>query len=744
MIVRVVIYSGIPEVVPFLLLNLSGGKQQEAWMNSVRFTLAIFIAVLFLSCGGGRETADEQYDKIVSIYADKGTYIELVLLSEEFEDSLLYWNDIPVRLRLYSDDLTSSITAMLVPGCGSTAADRMNYLSTGDIQNLDTNYVEPHGEIPGFTAVVYVTGDSSVVERVWNRGSGELAVLQVKSGNTSLNILMTFVKSIMSNAKIIEPVNGLNRSVYLSDRIRRDIVEEVNADVAVPPEIRHRITLSVNPIGRETKVLDSLIIDFQPTQSDSQLMLYIPYCDNGTSFEALSGICESFGDSVLCTADSTRVFSALYSGSWNEFISSSTEIITGQGFQINPSTSFQSGMWFYPGCSIPSVYDFTISVPDNGYEVYVPLREVSRNTYDSLLTISYISQIEGIRGPLSWATGGFTENAIADARSRYICLKSDSMALGMIDLADAIAGMLWRNMSYDGARLDIVIVKSLDVPVFITGPGCVFISSDMLACVRGYETWSDSLVIGTAVPATSIVFEMAKAYLAGSTYLSKNLRDALAAWSVYRFAISADESGSTQLLEAFRKYYLYSTEVVGGIEYAIADPRLNESSLHDAVILGKAPVVIEFLIHEIPAFERAIPRALRSLRHSGDSFSRLFSAMGIVESSGYGEMFFHWLYNPGVPQLEISWEDSSGTLKLWVEQYQPGQVFPLGSIVDDVRAFTGSGFIDLDLLQGSTEGFYTAHISETTGRVLAVDIDPDRILPADIIYRHINNEPNGI
>ncbi len=171
---------------------------------------------------------------------------------------------------------------------------------------------------------------------------------------------------------------------------------------------------------------------------------------------------------------------------------------------------------------------------------------------------------------------------------------------------------------------------------------------------------------------------------------------------------------------------------------------MNESPLHDPVIFGKAPIVIEFLIYEIPAFERAVPRALRNLRHSGDSFGRLFSAMGIPESSGYGEMFFQWLYSPGVPQLEIMWTDSSGTLNLFVEQLQPGQDFPLGSILDEVRVHTGTGIIDLDLTPGSTEGIYIADIQAVTERILAIDIDPDGFLPADIVYRHINNEPDDI
>ncbi|MEN8209155.1 MAG: hypothetical protein ABFR50_07880 [Candidatus Fermentibacteria bacterium] len=713
-------------------------------MNSFRFLVSVFIAVLIVSCGDSGETADMQHDESTSIYADKGVYIKLTLASEESRDTLLYRNGMPAELIVSAENRVSSISAMLVPGCGSTAADRMEYLSSGTLESLDTNHVQPYGEIPGFTAVVYLKGDSSVVERVWNRGSGELAVLQIKSENTSLEILLTSVTRILGTSVILEPPGSLSRSVYLSDRVRSEIVEEVNADVTVPPEVRHRIKLSIDPMGREIHVRDSLTIDFRSTQSDSQLTIYLPHCDNGASFDVCIGSAENSGDSVLCTADSTRLFSGLYSGNWDGFISPSTDRIMEQGLQINPSTSFQSGMWFYPGCGIPSAYTVDISVPDKGYEVFAPLRELSRNVQDSVLTVSYISPIEGVKGPISWAVGGFTENPIADGRSRYICLESDSTALHMTDLADDIASLLWRNMAFDGARFDIVVVNCLDLPVFITGPGCVFLSTDVLSSVRGYETWSDSLVRGAAVPAASIVFEAARAYIAGSTYISDNLRDVLAAWSVYRFALADDESVSNQLRQAFRKYYLYSTEMSGGTEYAIADPRLDESPLHDPVILGKAPIVVEFLIHEIPAFERAVPRALRNLRHSGDSFGRLFSAAGIRESSEQGEMFFQWLYSPGVPQLVIVWTDSAGTLNLSLEQLQPGQDFPLGSILDEVRVFTETGSIDLDLTPGSTDGAYMCDIPDAAVRILAIDIDPDGLLPADIIYRHINNESYDI
>ncbi len=707
-------------------------------MKTALFLLSLFFILLSLYCvGNGQDSEVDSTGDQVSLYTGKGASFILDLHSDVFEDSLFYSGSLVVGIVIKTDESETVLTSMLVPGCGSTTEDRLNYLEAGGLSKPTMVEIPPLGETAGFIAVLYSSKDSSVVERVWNRGAGELAVLQAKTKGSSQHLLISSVSGVFRTAELVNSAKNMLRSVYLSDHNRTMIVEEVNSDVTVPPDVYHSIVLSVNPSHREITVVDTLKIDFSPTQSDSQLTLFLPNNGTDSSFEALSGYFEYSGDSVCCVADSSRVFTGLFSGKWNGFISGSTDRIVISGLQINPSTSFQCGMWFYPGNDIPASYSLDISVPDMGYRIYAPLQELSRVVSDSLLIVSYSSPEGGVRGPLAWATGGFSEMNIA-RRSRYFCHDSDSIALEMSYLADDLASVFWDNMDFSGARLDFIIVRSLDVPVFLTGPGCVFLSSDMLASVQGYESWSDSLVSGIPVPAAAIVFETARAFLAGSTYLTQSLRDAFAAWSVYRFVTAEDNTDSAELLEAYRKYYLYTSEVTGGTEYAIADPGLNNSPLFDPVILGKAPIVIEFLIREIPAFKRGIPRALGNLRHSGDSFGRLFSAMGIRESGEFGEMFFQWLYSPGIPQIEIAWADSSGYLHIWIEQYQPGQNFPLGSITDDVLIISEENSEVIQLTRGSTEGFFSGRIPEMIQDIQAIDIDPDRILPADIIYRHLH------
>lgn len=697
--------------------------------------LFIMATVLFSCCG---EDADRPgiTEKQVSIYAGKGVSVEITLPEGEFRDSLRYRSGSPFELILHSEDLVLSMTAMTVPGCGSSASHRMAYLEGGDADNLDTVSVVPHGEIPPFTAVTYLKGDSSFVERVWNRGNSELVVLRVSSISTSTSILLTSVSGILSTAGLSGPGNGLDRSVYLSDRTRSEIVREVNADVAVPPDIAHRMHMQINPADKKMNVLDTLRIDFRTTQSDSQLTLYLPRSENGTSFEPLSGSISIVGDSVICTADSTRRFTGVYSAGWSGFLSSTPDGMTMDGMRIDRSISFQCAMWFYPGSDIPASYSLSVSLPEQqGYRVYVPLDETGRSVSDSILTVSYSSPSGGVKGPLAWAAGGFTEHYIAGGRSLFVHSSADPADPSLVDLADRMAQVFWRDLGYDGARLDMIIVNVLDLPVLMAGPGCVFLSGEMLEEISDSGSWTDSLASGAEVHATSIVFETARAFLAGSTYLSSGLRDVLAGWAVFRFIVSEDPESAPMLMEALMKHYLYSTEVLGPVEYSIADPMLESSPLYEPVILGKAPVVMEFLTDEIPAFERAVPRALGNLRHSGDSFSRLFSAMGVMETSSYGEMFFQWLYGPGVPLLEVAWSDTGDVLTVMLQQYQPGQDFPLGSITDRITVITEVGSHSLEMSRGFTGGYFTADLSGVPERVIAVDIDPRRKLPADIVYR---------
>ncbi|MBD3277616.1 MAG: hypothetical protein GF388_04890, partial [Candidatus Aegiribacteria sp.] len=353
------------------------------------FLLPVLVsAVLLFSCAGEEGQVPQSDGNTISLTAGKNVRIEMQFPMGS-NDSLHFREDSPVRLVARNDNFQAVVSAMLVPGCGSTPLDRMEYLDESQVSNLDTTRLHPRNGLPSFTTVVYVKEDSSIVERVWSRGRGELAVLQIKSLNTSLNILLNSLSGLLSSARLVEPGNGFLRSVDLSSRTREQIVQEVNADVTVSPAVTHNIILRVNPSARTMTVVDSLKVDFSPTQSDSQIRFFVPECQGNSTFHPVRGNLEFMEDSALCTADTARIFAGIFRGEWNGFSSSSIDSIITNGIQISSSVSFQGGMWFYPGCGNPAAYSLKISVPEGTPLVYAPLIETGRTVEDSILTVTY-------------------------------------------------------------------------------------------------------------------------------------------------------------------------------------------------------------------------------------------------------------------------------------------------------------------------------------------------------------------
>jgi len=708
------------------------------WVAGNRTVRCIaFLSLLILACGSEAPSDQTSYGSIsVSLAAGKDVFVEISPPEDLERDSLIMSPaGLPETLFYNSGDLRISVEAHLVPGCGSTPEDRKDYLQEMGAYSLSLQDVPALSSTPGFTAVLYTSGGMSVVERTWSLGSGELAILEARAQVGSPNMLLSPASVVLRTAMLIRSQESTG-GVYLSDRTRGLIIEEVNADVTVPPDISHHILLEVDPAARMISVTDTVSIDFRPTQADSVLTLFLPSNDTGTDMTAFTGAVSIAGDSAVCSADSSRVFRGVFHGTWSSFASASTDSLTGAGMQIRPTCTFQCGMWFYPGCTAPADYRLTISVPDMGLDVYAPLQEVSRAISDSLLQVTFTSPEGGLMGPLAWAAGGFDRSAISGGRSGFLTFSSDSIAEEVIPYVGELADVIWNGLGFTGARLDFILVRSLDVPVFLSGPGCIFASSEVLASLAGSSSWADSLVAGIPVPETAIAAGVASSFLSGSTWLSPELRQVLSAWIVYRYASGTDSEKGPLMLDAFLRYYLYSAEMTGGIEYALADPELSGTSLEAPVLLGKGPIVIEFLTREIPAFGNALRRALGNLRHAGDTYGRLLSSMGLPEPGEHSELFSRWLYGPGLPRLRVSWRDSLGVLDIRLQQLQPGQDFPLGSVTEQVRVFSDEGDAFVELTPGTAVGRYFGELPQWMEGVTAVDINSTGTLAADIIYIH--------
>lgn len=695
------------------------------------------LSILLLACGPGAPPDSSGQDAlVVALSAGKEVFVRIDPHEELQGDSLeVSTSGDPTVFSFDSGDHRVTVSAHLVPGCGATPEDRKRYLEETGISGLSLQDVPALSDDPGFTAVLYTGSGMSVVERTWNMGSGELAILEARAPVGSPSMLLAPASVVLRTATL-ERSPGSVSDVYLSDRTRMEIIEQANADVTVPPDVGHLIRLQVDPAGRMIQVTDTVTVDFRTTQSDSVLSFLLPSNDSGADLTALSGTVSISGDSAFCTADSMRMFRGVFNGSWSSYASVSEDSLVWGGMQIRPSSTFQCGMWFYPGCGVPADYRLTIVFPDQGYDVYAPLTETSRRISDSILEVIHSSPEGGVMGPLAWAVGSFDRSLIAGGRSGFLSHPADSLSEEAALHAGALANVIWNGLGFTGARLDFIVVRSLEFPVFIVGPGCVFASSDVLISLGGSPDWADSLAVGVAVPETAIAAGVASALLSGSTWLSPEFSQVLSAWMVYRFAAGGDETRGAHMLEAFNRYYLYSVGATGGVEYSIADPQLAGTPLEAPVLLGKAPVVIEFLTREIPAFGNALRRALGNLRHAGDTYGRLFSSMGLPESGAYSEMFNRWIYAPGLPRLRVTWQDSTGLLDLHIQQLQPGQAFPLGSITEEVMVFSEMGEALVQLLPSTTTGLYIGELPAWMEDVTDLDLDPSRTLPADIVYVH--------
>jgi len=675
--------------------------------------------------------------------------VSVPIPAESTGDSVTRSGEADTHLHLVLRGRGITLTAFLAPGSGASAEDRLRYLvdsmststsmtttsSSSDSASVSLRTEPPLGDLPGFTAVLARRDGRSVVERVWALGSGELLVLEASCEGETPGILLEIVGMTLREAAAVT-LGGDERGVRLSDRSRTDIVAEVNADVTPPPELTHRLRVSVDPSDRITSVTDTLTVDFGTTPSDSSITFVLPAGCSSWDIQAVRGSLTVLGDSVACAADSGRVFAGVYSGTWDGFYSDSPDSIAGGGLQIRPTCSFQCGMWFHPGCDIPADYALAIEVPAGGASVYVPLPEVSRVRTDSLLLVTYASEGAGLRGPLAWATGGFSSHRIAGGRSEFLSYEADTLSAPAMEAADLLATSIWSSLGFEGARLDFVVVRSLDVPVLLVGPGCVFASPEILLSLSDPGSWADSLAAGVPVRATAVADGAARALLTESTWLTGSLRTVLSAWAVYRYAADASwDGGDPLLLEAFLKYYLFQTRTAGGTEYALADPLLDASPLAAPVLTGKGPLVVEFLDREVPGFGPALRRALGSLRHSGDSYGRILSQMGLAADDPLALLYERWLYSPGVPVLRVTWDVSGETLRLHAEQLQPGAGFPLGSTLDEVTVLTPSGPIEVSTTAGPPPWTCTATLPGLPSGATGIDIDPERILPADVVYR---------
>jgi hypothetical protein len=655
--------------------------------------------------------------------------------------------DIPTALVTLTPNERARIRAVVIPEAGTDASTRVAYLREA---GLDSVEVIGRGEVP---LVTYYTGDSASLERVWACGSNQLLALRATMAGDSRGILLRYLGEAFSNAER-EPWEGL-RSVYLADRTREQIFEEEGEeDVTPPPRVHHSLSLRVRPTTHRLDLLDTLTVDFSRTPADSQLVMNPPEWSGGSvsALTPLRGEVRQSGGRMVCLADSQRVFRGVYSGSLEGFFVREEGSEYALEGRIKLNLSFCCGAWLHPWSEHPSDYTLRISAPP-GYSIYAPLAVVDSSLTDTLKTVELTTPEGGIRGPVAWAVGYLTRRELRSGSSVILpetdsaaVQDADSMAamrtVAAVDWAGNLSRFCWRYFGFEGARLDYVLISGDGNRVLRPGPGCLFVSPELLVSLGDYPAWPDSLRRGIRPQGADVVGAASAAILSRSTHLDPALEEALCGWSVLRYYgdnLPPGAGSGAAMREAFLRYYLYRTESLGGTEYSIADPRLPQSDLEEPVLIGKAPLVMDMLARSLQRFELGLRRSLASLRHSGNSFLRLHSATRIPEGSEDDELFWKWLTYPGIPQVMVTWRDSAGVLYMDASQWQPGLDFPLR--MDSVRVgFTDGSAATLGLSRRQGGQMYVAVLPDTSHRVLTVHLNSRCRIPADFLYRRGGQE----
>ncbi|MBN1433724.1 hypothetical protein JW921_03125 [Candidatus Fermentibacterales bacterium] len=584
---------------------------------------------------------------------------------------------------------------------------------------------------------------ASVIERIWPRGGSEAIVLRARAEGLSQSVLSSGFDRTLADAGLER--SPAERGVYLSDTDSGSLLARVmDRDVSLPPELDHRLYLHLRPDSGSLSVTDTLTVVFTGAPEHGHLALCMPAEGTITDIEGFS---THSADSLLCHPDSlTGSYTGVFRAELDPFYVSSSygDSVVVRG-QVRPSSSFCAELWFYPGSALPEVGYSRVAVRVPVFlEACVPMRLDSTVFEEDEAVYFYSSGQGGMRGQLAWAVDSYTRISIAGGRSRLYYPSSsrpeDRELLLAVSGAELLAASIWDELGFEEAGLDFYLVDPLVGEATLRGSGCLLVSASRLAAIPAASAWLDSLVAGSRPEGTDVAARAAQAFLDRSTYLSPELRSVLSGYLVFRLAErSSERSDAGSLLrEALLKYYLFETERIGGTEYAIADPQLLESPLREAVLLGKGPLVMSYLASTVGGFESGLSRGLSSLRHSGDPYLRFESAMRIGPGSFEEELFYSWLFGPGIPQVSVCWSDSAGGIRLESRQIQPGPDFPV--VYEGCRVILRDGTtLDARLPPDYGGGSVFLPLGTSSG-VVDVVVDPECLIPCDFTYERLASD----
>jgi hypothetical protein len=505
-----------------------------------------------------------------------------------------------------------------------------------------------------------------------------------------------------------------------------------------------------SPRAAPLVVNHDLVIDFTPASSESSLVLVDTISFSGGDSVLLSVHPGIPGDLVAVTG--TAGHSTSSAGVWlcgaSDDSSSGTflGVFTGvlpRNWHITDASgegllgrsrmnSALLGGRYVPVGDNTNRFRIRVNVPP-GMRVFCPIPLVYSEDGGSRAEFSTGTEL--VRGVVPVFMGDFRWSLLHDRRTRLVVQSGLDTTFAASDSmwAGDMSSMLWSVLGFPEADFSILVVEGGSEGFAMPYHGCLVVSPGVLSELAGVFAWGDSLAAGSSAPGTRVVAAGAACFTGQSVFLDPVLAQVIHAWMPCRFMdYMSDDDGIFKMRRAYRNYYLYQTAVTGGEEPALADPALRTSPLSDPVILGKGPVVMEYLYTQ--GCLGNLPEVLENFRHAGSYWSKIWANLGLYEGERRYRILRQFLYQPGIPQVDTEWWEEDGRIILYPRQMQPSDNF--GILFGSCKLFLQDGTSRTVVLNPGDRGIlYGVLPPDAEGRVVAVDLNPDESIPADMVYR---------
>lgn len=570
------------------------------------------------------------------------------------------------------------------------------------------------------------SGDSLVWSRHFQLGGGSVLVLTGSVGD--MNRIPSLIS--MLEQSTLEEWSGL-RSVYLSD-LSEDSLDNLRNDSPreAPLFVNHQLSIGYHPSVSESSLV---VVDTLSFTGPQAVPLAVNPGVQGFLTEINGSVLQSTAHSWQCNPDTSEtplfkaVFTATFPRNWYINDPESNELLG-----RSRMNSALLGGRYVPVGDIPNRYEISVSVPE-GMRVYAPITTVSTGHGGTEARFSTGSGLVGGVVPVFMAD--FESSTLSDGRSRLLVQTGlDSLLTSTDSLwADNLGSLLQSMLGFPGSNFAIIVAEGASESFMVPYHGCLVVSPGVLGTLSGVFSWGDSLAAGSPATGAGVVAAGARCFTLQSIFIDPVLSEAIETWMPLRFLdyMSTDED-LFRMRRAYRNYYLYQTCVTGGTEPALADPGLASSPLRSPVARGKGPCALEYLYFQ--GCLDYLPNLLDNFRHSGNFWNKTWANLGLYEGGRQYRLLRQFLYQPGIPQILVEWWTEDGLIRLSTTQMQPSAEF---SVTFRTCKLFLTGDVQRQVILNPGDGgvLYAVLPPEAIEGVLAIDLNPDELIPADFVYR---------